>query len=699
MIEQFQSIITALIRPGGDWQPLPTVDLAAQLDWQPGGDARIARVLNAAFIITLAGSRHPAFGRAKGLLGQMADSPEWADVAGFYLNGTDLIRRELETACKRDARFADRLEALADWASNNENLGSSDQDAERVWSVFFPEATGIRSNRRQRVEALREKRTVTITQLNAAPITDPARQVLFTSNVLLTVPAASKSRDALSLSDELKEELAAGSGEPQLYWYDHPIPLGIEPEKNEILHGLRGLDAAARFERARGNMPRDAKLTCVLSVSVTHRSLQAIARRYLQEQLARCDSLDCLEVYALTESDARRLIDEILVPAAGHYLQRDDAEEFLGIFGVDGNYGRHYSFLKAIAPLWSIFIQPEKRATFKIDLDQVFPQEELVEQTGNSAFEHFTTPLWGARGVDSDGQPLELGMIVGAMVNERDIGQSLFTPDVPFPSGPLGPDQSVFFSALPQALSTEAEMMTRYGGDRLDGKRTCIQRIHVLGGINGILIDSLRRHRPFTPSFIGRAEDQAYILSVLSTPGRRLAYVHEDGLIMRHDKRAFAQEAIRSAGVGKLIGDYIRILYFSAYAGALTGDVEKLKDAIDPFTGCFVSGIPTTVVYLRFALKAASLFAEGKFAEGNDEQGLEFVTMGSRRIAGALDFIRGQNNRLKQCYEKERLGWDLYYDTLRAVEDALSSNDDFALELRERAQRLIRQCRVRAGPC
>jgi hypothetical protein len=235
-------------------------------------------------------------------------------------------------------------------------------------------------------------------------------------------------------------------------------------------------------------------------------------------------------------------------------------------------------------------------------------------------------------------------------------------------------------------------MMTRYATDTLDGKRTCIQRIHVTGGTNGILVDSLRRYRPFTPSFFGRAEDQAYILSALNNRGTRLAYAHKDGLIMQHDKEAFAQEAIQSAYIAKIIGDYIRILYFSAYASALNKDVSKLKDTIDPFTGCFISGIPLSVVFLRFAFKAASFFDAGK-----DEQGLEFIKTGAKRIMSSLDFVIGEDSLLRQHYEKERLGWNLYYDTLSAVEDGLNKGDGFALDLKKKAECIVRQCAISFG--
>ncbi|MDH3719763.1 MAG: hypothetical protein OES79_16700, partial [Planctomycetota bacterium] len=272
---------------------------------------------------------------------------------------------------------------------------------------------------------------------------------------------------------------------------------------------------------------------------------------------------------------------------------------------------------------------------------------------------------------------------------ERDIATSIFTPDVRFPSCEPSAEECFFFSRLPQALSTEAEMMTRYDTNLLDGTRTCLQRIHVTGGTNGVLIDSLRRHRPFTPSFIGRAEDQAYLLSVIGNTGERLAYVHEPGLIMRHDKEAFAQEAIAAAHVGKLIGDYERLLYFSTYASLLPGGVSGVKHAVDPFTGCFISTIPTTVAYLRFAMKAASFFTEGQA-----EDGVAFIQLGARRINQTLAFVDPEDNRLKQAYEDECYGWQLYYDILAALEEALAGDDDFARQLCNKARAMAAACAI-----
>ena len=158
---------------------------------------------------------------------------------------------------------------------------------------------------------------------------------------------------------------------------------------------------------------------------------------------------------------------------------------------------------------------------------------------------------------------------------------------------------------------------------------------------------------------------------------------------MRHDKEAFVQEAVESSYVGKLIGDYIRILNFSAYAQVLSDDFLKCKDEVDPFTGCFLSRIPITVVYLRFCLKTASFFGENK-----QEQGIEFIKVGASRISKTLDFIRGPNSLLQQIYEKEREGWNVYYDILSILETAINKGDEFALNLRKVAKDMINQCVV-----
>jgi hypothetical protein len=648
----------------------------------------IARSLNACFLIMLAGKNHPLYSRAKEYTSILKQSPGFSDIATFYEKGIELIHREIDYVYENDQAFAKSMDDLCEWLCQDDQHTGIEKTQKKIWSVFFPEAEYIHDNWEESVAGLRAGRTVTIQSSNTSPINDPGREILFTSNVLLTPGPVSMLSDKCRLSEQITDKCMQISRENQDYWYDHPVPIGTPLEKNEVVYGLKGLDDAIEFESSKGNFSGEA-ITCVLSVSVTHKGLHDIAKCYLEEELHRMGGLKNIDVYVFTENDTKRIIHEVLVPLGEHLSYLSGPGDIPEIFGVDGEYGRHYSFLKAISAFWNIFINQDIKATFKIDLDQVFDQDKLVEQTGASAFDHFKTPLWGAGGVDSRGNPVEMGMIAGALVNESDIKESLFTPDVKRPGRDLNIDEYIFFSTLPQALSTQAEMMTRYGSKELDGEKTCIERIHVTGGTNGILVNSLLRYRPFTPTFIGRAEDQAFILSVFEGHDSRLAYLHKDGLIMRHDKEAFARDAIDAAYLGKLVGDYIRILYFSAYARVLTHDINSIKELADPFTGCFISKIPMTVVYLRFAMKAATFFASGDMEKGQD-----FIRLGSRRILAATDFIYGSPSELTKQYLTERRAWNTYYDILLKAREKLKEDDHFTMEMCKKAQEIIKGCHI-----
>ncbi len=671
-------ILNFLTQPAGTDAILP-LELTSTADGQDS--TSLLQSLNAAFLIVLAGESHPSFSVAQTYLDKLSTSPDWAKAAKFYSQAVQLMTQELEQACQQDAQLKAKLDQMADTLAGADTVTA----ANATWSVLFPEGTGIWGQEADRVNALREKRTVTIDQLNPNPIENPAKQILFTSNALLTMPLGSA--DLSGLDADFQAELAAAADDPQLYWYDHPIPIGVAAESNEILYGLKHLNHAVEFENQQSGSTD--KVNCVLSVSVTHERLQTLGKSYLKQVLAASEPLDQLNIFAFTETDTNTIIDQILLPILENSSASADAKEILSVFGVDGRYGRHYSFLKAIVALWNVLVDPEIKATFKIDLDQVFPQAELLEQTGATAFGHLKTPLWGATGKDAAGQPIELGMIAGALVNQRDIHKGVFTPDVNIPAAKLAPDEYVFFSKLPQALSTEAEMMTRYeAGTDFDGETKALQRIHVTGGTNGMLVDTLRRYQTFTPSFIGRAEDQAYILSARGQEPH-LGYAHASGLIMRHDKEGFAQEAIAMAKVGKQVGDYLRILLFSKYADVLPEATDSIKADIDPFTGCFVSRLPITVAMLRFSLKVANLFKAGKTDEAT-----EFIHTGVFQLQEGLDFIQGEPSDLQKTYEREKAGWQLFYQALESVEKAVQAGEDWALEVQKATQQIVENCHV-----
>lgn len=686
---ELQAVVRNLI----DNNELTGLNVAGMFRHSDSSSAAIARNLSAGFLIVLSGNSHPSYDEARAYMNKLESDDLWSDAVRFFKQGISLILDEVSNLCNHDKEALEKLTSLSAWFSSPEVMDNS-LSADKVREFFSPESAGLLDNVEEKTASLREKRLIKITELNSSPIQDPAEEVLFTSNILITVPPPSKTIDNLGLSKLLKKELDKIVREDQVFWYDHPVPMGITPVQNEVLYGLAGLDRAVEFEQERGAIKKDSKVACVLSVSVTHKGLQNVVKRYLEEELRKEQNIRNLDVYVFTEADTNKLVRDILIPLAKYTGSTDKARMLYDVFGVDGEYGRHYSFLKAIAAFWQVFINPVIKGTFKIDLDQVFPQKELVEQGGASAFDHLRTPLWGAEGTDSSGNSVELGMIAGALVNEKDFDKGIFTPDVTVPANDSRADELFFFSTLPQALSTEAEMMTRYNSDDLDGKKHCIQRIHVTGGTNGILIESLRKHRPFTPTFIGRAEDQAYILSVLFDGSKgKLRYVHKDGLIMRHDKEAFAVEAIKMAAAGKLIGDYVRILMFSYYAKALPWKLEDIKNEIDPFTGCFVSRIPVTIVYLRFALKLASMFSDS--SGQNEEMTMEFFKVGTRRLDKTIQTLIVEPNPLIEQFKKEKQAWNLFYDILDRAEEKIETGNAIAAELKNKAASLIENCKIR----
>ena len=689
MNNKFQNVIRRLINRGKK-EPLTGIHISTQFRPEETTPEATYRNLNAAFLISLCGGSHPLYHGAQQYIEAIKNKPGWRDATGFYCKCLTLIAKEIEEGCAEDKGLRKKLDQLNLWVNDPRNLSNRTETITKVWNVFFPEGVSLFEQRMEKIEALRKKRTIRITRLNPNPIKDPANEILFTSNVLLTVPSPAMRIDELALPENIKSRLNQVMIEPQIYWYDHPIQIGVENAKNEVIYGLKGLDRAVAFEKKNGIVNKDTKLHCVLSISVTHAGLHDLAKPYLEAVLKKAKGIHHLHVYVLGEADASRIVDEILSPAAVHYLGLKNEARLFDIVGVDGEYGRHYTFLKAISAFWQVFLNPDLKGTFKIDLDQVFPQNEMVRETGASAFGHFKTSLWGAEGVDKDDNRVELGMIAGALVNEDDIGHSLFTPDVNFPGRTIRGNEWIFFSPLPQALSTEAEMMTRYGVGELNGRDRCIQRVHVTGGTCGILVESLRKHRPFTPSFIGRAEDQAYLLSVLfQEKSGNLRYAHKAGLFMRHDKKFFAREAIKSARTGKLIGDYARMLLFSYYAKALPWPVEQTKDLIDPFTGCFVSYMPFTVVSLRLALAGASFFKEGKPSDGFD-----LLQMGTTRLHKTMTDLVESPNPLRARYRMEKKAWNLFYDLLDKVEEGLNTGDPFAHHLKEKARDLIKTSKI-----
>ena len=692
MDKTFSAIIRTLVDGSQNTPPLAGFDISDQFHPERRRDTDVARNMNAAFLILLSGPDHGLYNAVKAYMDALRADEKWGPITMFMEDGAALINEEIQNLCHKDTDFKNALLKAGVFCAK-EDIPWEKKSLLKIWEVLFPEGAYCLLDQAEKIFSLRADRRIRITSLNPSPVNNPASQLLFLSNLLITTPKDSESLECLPHGDQMIEKLKKIMAEKQRYWFDHPIQIGVSNDSNEAIYGLRGLDNAVSFEKRRGITKPGEKLTCLLSVSVTHDGLHEIVKDYLREVYDSIEPFSNLNVYLFSETDTERIITKILQPAMKKYMGISKGDTVQRVFGVDGEYGRHYSFLKAMSAFWQVLVDDNVKGSFKLDLDQLFDQTALVKETGRSALEHFTTPLWGAKGKDVDGNAVDLGLMAGALVNAEDASKGLFTPDVPIPNPIPQGEALAFFSPLPMGLSTRAEMMARYDTAALDGIQSCLQRIHVTGGTTAALVESIRRHRPFTPTFIGRAEDQAYLMgSLFSNPTANLRYLHKPGLIMRHDKAVFAGEAIEGAKVGKYIGDLVRILYFSYYVRALPWPSHDIKKTIDPFTGCFASRIPFTIVYLRFSFRLAEMFACDN--ETQNKEGLQLLRQGVDRLAGIIKDLDRTPNPLIGKYRREKEGWDLFYDLLDHLEAALAKKDPFALKLKEQTRKVIKDCRI-----
>ena len=510
-------------------------------------------------------------------------------------------------------------------------LSQIDAAAPTPWHIFCPSAAAANSDPAAMSAELEARRRLSHIIPPPMPMTDPARELLFTTNALLSPPLDPGSAH---IPASLRRDARQFASTPQSFWYDHPVPLDASPAENEILYGLSKLDEALAQEAAGGLLAPGTRIDLAMSISVTHEGMEELASRYVSDLIATHLNLRHLRVFLFDESRCRQIVE--------HLCPSDAAAA--DVFGVNGAYGRHYSFLKAVLLLWQVAVNPQARFTFKFDLDQVFDQAALLAQTGSSALQLIANPLWGGSAVDHAGRQVDLGMLAGGLVNEADAPHGLYIPDVPRPrtdlvTAPLT-SRRLFCPQWPQAISTEAEILQRDRG---------YQRIHVTGGTTGITAEALRTWRPFTPGFINRAEDQAYAMAALKEDSY-LSHLHADGLIMRHDKQAFAGRSIAHASTGKAVGDIERLLLFSRYAELHGRGLAAVRDHLWPFTSCFVHPDAGALAGLIFALDGAA-------------QGGRFVAEGAPRLMRCLNFCdQGMERRLQH----EQAGWQAIYDSLSA---------------------------------
>jgi len=268
MKKKFENIIKHLICTNKEKKPITGIDIAEQ--FRPEETTREAtfRNLNAAFLISLCGSSHPLYFDAEHFIKDLEKQPDWKGAVDFFGRCRSLIIEEIKERCAKDRDFRESLDQLCLWVKDPRNLNNRTETIKKVQEVFFPEGVSLFEQREDKINALRKKRTIRITRSNPDPIKDPANEILFTSNVLLTVPSPATRIDNLALPEHMKSRLHEIMREPQIYWYDHPIQIGVETEKNEVVYGLKGLDQAVEFEKKKGVVEKKYESPlCSLSLS------------------------------------------------------------------------------------------------------------------------------------------------------------------------------------------------------------------------------------------------------------------------------------------------------------------------------------------------------------------------------------------------------------------------------------------------
>ncbi|HEX5148664.1 MAG TPA: hypothetical protein VFW02_06245, partial [Candidatus Limnocylindrales bacterium] len=249
-IETFESILRRMLGPRVEGRALPIFDPEPWLDIADGGEAALdadaaeldgdgaslddgevpgatnTAALTGAFLVALCGPAHPSFERAMRLLHDPSfDEPD--GLAALYRRGLMLVRDEIVRVAATEADMAARLASVAERLDGPR--GGDDAEghvpwdeasvSEVLWSVFFPEGVGIRGREAEREAALRAARTVTVSSLSPNPIHDPGRELLFTSNVLLTTPSPSRPIAELPYPPDLRRDLEHATVSPQAFWY------------------------------------------------------------------------------------------------------------------------------------------------------------------------------------------------------------------------------------------------------------------------------------------------------------------------------------------------------------------------------------------------------------------------------------------------------------------------------------------------
>jgi hypothetical protein len=65
---------------------------------------------------------------------------------------------------------------------------------------------------------------------------------------------------------------------------------------------------------------------------------------------------------------------------------------------------------------------------------------------------------------------------------------------------------------------------------------------------------------------------------------------------------------------------------------------------------------------------------------------------GIPQLQEGLSFMQGKPSALQEVYKREQQGWQLFYDSLAAVEQALEAGESWALAVQTAARQIVTEC-------
>ena len=67
---------------------------------------------------------------------------------------------------------------------------------------------------------------------------------------------------------------------------------------------------------------------------------------------------------------------------------------------------------------------------------------------------------------------------------------------------------------------------------------------------------------------------------------------------------------------------------------------------------------------------------------------------GVKRLHETIHHLIKDPDYLKETFKSEKKGWDLFYEILNNIENGINKGDPFAAGLREKAETLVKACKV-----